>query len=52
MNKRLILLLIFVLTMGILVGCSKSIKAPEGVDQEFYDDMIIILNKLEIIIEF
>lgn len=46
MNKKLILLIILVLIMGISVGCSKTPKAPEGVSQEFYDDMIFILNDL------
>lgn len=41
-NRRLILLIILVLIMGISVGCSKTPKAPEGVSQEFYDDMIFI----------
>lgn len=48
MNKKnIILLLILVLIVGILSGCQKEIKAPEGVDQEFYDDMVLILEKLE-----
>lgn len=47
MNKKLILLIILVLIMGISVGCSKTPKAPEGVNQEFYDDMIDCLKKLE-----
>lgn len=46
-NKKLILLLVLVLVIGVLSGCDKQIKAPEGVDQEFFDDMIIILGKLE-----
>lgn len=44
-NRRLILLLILVLTMGTLVGCKK--QAPEGISQDFYDDMIEVLDKLK-----
>lgn len=39
-NRILILLLILVLIIGILMGCSKTPKAPEGVGQDFYDDML------------
>lgn len=46
-NKKLILMLIFVLIIGVLSGCEEQLKAPEGVDQEFFDDMIVILGKLE-----
>lgn len=46
-NRRLVLLLILVIAMAISVGCSKSQKAPEGISQEFYDDMIEVLKKLE-----
>lgn len=45
-NKKLILMIIFILTIGILVGCSSQPKAPEGVNQEFYDDMVECLKKL------
>ena len=44
-NKRLILLLILALTMGISVGCSNP-KTPEGFTQEFYDDVIKTCNDL------
>ena len=46
-NKKLILMLILVLTMGLLSGCNEQLKAPDGVDQDFFDDMIVILEKLE-----
>lgn len=44
-NRRLILLIILVLTMAISVGCSKA-KKTEGVSQEFYDDMIFVSENL------
>lgn len=40
MNRMSLLLLILVLIMGISAGCSKTPKAPEGVGQDFYDDML------------
>mgnify|MGYP001164608904 FL=1 len=39
-NKKLKLMLILVLVIGVLSGCGKQAKVPEGVNQEFYDDMI------------
>lgn len=44
-NKRLILLLVLALAIGILGGCSSK-KIPEGVGQEFYDDMIFVLDDM------
>ncbi|MDD4780933.1 MAG: hypothetical protein PHT02_10105 [Tissierellia bacterium] len=46
-NKKLILLLALVLVIGVLSGCNEQLTAPEDVDQEFFDDMIVILGKLE-----
>ena len=46
-NRILVLLLILILTMAILVGCGDSKKAPEGVSQDFYDDMVGILKEME-----
>jgi hypothetical protein len=46
-RKKLILLLVFALIISILSGCSEAPKAPEGVSQEFYDDMLDVLKKLE-----
>ena len=40
-------MLILVLIIGVLSGCEEQLKAPEGVSQEFLDDMIVILGKLE-----
>lgn len=45
-NKKIILMLFLVLIMGISVGCRKTQNAPEGVSQEFYDDMVNISEKL------
>lgn len=44
-NRKLILLLILVLISSIITGCQN--KAPEGVGQDFYDDMLECLTKLE-----
>ena len=44
MKRKLALLLVFVLMVGILGGCSK--KAPEGVSQAFYDDMLECIKKV------
>lgn len=44
-NRKLILLLILVLVTSILSGCKA--KPPEGVNQDFYDDMVECLKKLE-----
>ena len=44
-NKKLILLLVLVLTISTLVGCKKD--APSDVTQEFYDDMLDCFKKLE-----
>ena len=44
-NKRLILLLVLVLAIGTLSGCGSK-KIPEGVGQEFYDDMIFVLDDI------
>lgn len=46
-DKRFILLLVVILFVGVLSGCSSPPKAPEGVDQEFYEDMVKSLKKLE-----
>ena len=46
-NKKLILMLILVLSISVLSGCNEQLKAPDGVDQELFDDMIVILGKLE-----
>ena len=46
-NRKLISLLILMIAMSIIVGCSDTQKAPEGVDQEFYDDMVECLKKLQ-----
>lgn len=47
-DKKLILLLILVLTMGTLGGCDSTPKEiPDGVSEDFYDDMIACLKKLE-----
>lgn len=43
--KKFILLLICILIIITLVGCSKP-KAPEGFTQEFYDDIIKTCNDL------
>lgn len=48
-NKRLILLVILVLVVGVLGGCKK--KAPEGMSQGFYDDTIQCAKDLEKIIK-
>lgn len=45
-DKKLILVLILVLGIGILAGCSSQQKAPEGVSQDFYDDMVSCLKKI------
>ena len=47
MNKKLILIVAMILILGVLSGCNEQLKAPEGVDQDFFDDMIVILEKLE-----
>ena len=46
-NRILVLSLILILTMAISVGCGESKKAPEGVSQDFYDDMIDVLKQIE-----
>ena len=45
MKRKLALLLVFVLMVGILGGCNK--KAPEGVSQAFYDDMMDSIKKVK-----
>lgn len=44
-NRKLILMLVLVLIVGALSGCKA--KPPEGVNQDFYDEMIDCLKKLE-----
>lgn len=44
MNKKLILLLVLMLIASLMVSCKK--KAPDGISQKFYDDMIFSLNDL------
>lgn len=47
-NRKLILLLALILIVGILGGCSNTSKEiPQGVSEEFYDDMISCFKKLE-----
>lgn len=46
-NRKLVLLLILVLIVSVLGGCGSKQEAPEGVDQEFYDDMVDCLKKLQ-----
>ena len=45
-NKRVILLLVAVLIVGILVGCSNKQKTPEGISEEFYNNIIKTSNDL------
>ncbi len=45
MRKIVSTLLIMVFISSFLIGCQS--KKPEGVNQEFYDDMIECLKKLE-----
>ena len=42
------LLLIIILTLSVIVGCDTQTKnIPEGVSEEFYDDMVECFKKLE-----
>jgi len=45
MNKKIVLLLVLILIVSIFTGCQA--KAPEGVGQDFYEDMVECLQKLE-----
>lgn len=45
MRKFISILLVMVFIFSFLTGCQS--KKPEGVNQEFYDDMIECLKKLE-----
>lgn len=43
-NKKLILMFILVLVIGVLSGCSKEI--PEGFTKEFYKDIVETSNQI------
>ena len=45
-NRKLTLLLVFMMIIGVLAGCVSKSNAPEGIGQDFYRDMIGSLNKL------
>lgn len=45
MNKKILFLVFVLCVSAMFIGCKR--KAPEGITQEFYDDMIISLKKLE-----
>lgn len=44
MNKRVVLLVLILCISIVFVGCKK--KAPEGVSQDFYDDMVKYSDEL------
>lgn len=44
-NRKIILLLVLVLSISFLAGCKKT--PPKDVSQDFYDDMIDCLKKLK-----
>lgn len=43
-DKKLILLLILVLTMGILGGCEKTQKTPDGFDEDLWRDSVKVVK--------
>lgn len=47
MNKKMVLLVLALCVSMTLAGCGSKQKAPEGVGQDFYDDMIECLKLLE-----
>lgn len=44
LNRKIVLGIILLLIIGVLCGCKS--KPPEGVGQEFYDDMILASEEL------
>ncbi len=47
MYKRLIMILLVLSMVIVLIGCDNKNQVPDGVGQDFYNDMINCLKKLE-----
>ncbi len=44
--RKISILLIFILVLGLFSGCASSDKIPDGVSEEFYNDMMAYGNEL------